>query len=32
MLVGKAGPTALFHFVGQFTHRFLCDRTPLAPR
>jgi hypothetical protein len=32
MLVGKAGPTALFHFVGQFPHRFLCDRSPLAPR
>jgi hypothetical protein len=32
MLVGKAGPTALFHFVDQFPHRFLCDRSPLAPR
>jgi hypothetical protein len=32
MLVGKSGPTTLFHFVGQFPHRFLCDCAPLAPR
>jgi hypothetical protein len=32
MLFGKAGPTALFHFVGQFPHRFLCNRAPLASR
>jgi len=32
MLVGKAGPATLFHFVGQFPHRFLCDRAASAPR
>src|ERR1700674_1673990 len=32
MLVGNAAPTTLFHFVGQFPHRFLRDRSPLAPR
>jgi len=32
MLVGKSRPTTLFHFVGQFPHRFLRDRATSAPR
>src|ERR1700731_136552 len=32
MLVGKAGPAALFHFVGQLPHRLLRNRATFSTR